>query len=802
MSEDERIINRWFFDVCVFKALESFRNGDYTVFAKITNVIESMVVLPMDGRGDTVLKLRCMQFLSRVNNGDKLDLTFEEPKTPLESALAVLESLCRELDVPQREQQRVHNTIAEMLIMVCIRSGEFEKAEEILHRHFSAAADSAGKKKLLAGLIQRRCSSHSALQLISYSDFKQDMLEFIERLYRVPEPFLTQMLKRSGHLCTSAEPTTSSSSSSQGGRSSTQKPSTAAAEDHGGVWCVSLQSVRQVYCELSEECGVSVPFSRLLEEVELEAQRQGQEPPSAELDLALSETPMEPVERVRYREPRVTLHRYTGMTISRLVTEDDSQPSEDDSQDNITQINGCSPVQTSPQRLIIRSDPESDDLEVQTIRRTSTDNQRDNRLIIRSDPESDDLEVQTVRRTSTDNQRDNRLIIRSDPESDDLEVQTVRRTSTDNQRDNSESPSVSKVCSPAQRSTPSVRDAHRLIIRSDPESDDLEVQTVRRTSTDNQRDNRLIIRSDPESDDLEVQTVRRTSTDNQRDNRLIIRSDPESDDLEVQTVRRTSTDNQRDNRLIIRSDPESDDLEVQTVRRTSTDNQRDNSESPSVSKVCSPAQRSTPSVRDAHSGESRLSPVRHSVPLSDRRSGKKTHNNRRVVVSSDEECEDPPSDRHTAGQEPHDSSDPECVLEERAAPQSSTPAHHSRAARSNHSESEVHSTRPQVRSSPADSRSSSSGKRSAKRARWQDASGIQEDWSDEESLFSAASGPSHKKKYTRKLWTVQESDWLKEGVRRFGVGHWEPIRSAFPFTGRSACNLKDRWRTMVKLKMV
>ncbi|XP_077065455.1 telomeric repeat binding factor a isoform X3 [Siphateles boraxobius] len=663
MSEDERIINRWFFDVCVFKALESFRNGDYTVFAKITNVIESMVVLPMDGRGDTVLKLRCMQFLSRVNNGDKLDLTFEEPKTPLESALAVLESLCRELDVPQREQQRVHNTIAEMLIMVCIRSGEFEKAEEILHRHFSAAADSAGKKKLLAGLIQRRCSSHSALQLISYSDFKQDMLEFIERLYRVPEPFLTQMLKRSGHLCTSAEPTTSSSSSSQGGRSSTQKPSTAAAEDHGGVWCVSLQSVRQVYCELSEECGVSVPFSRLLEEVELEAQRQGQEPPSAELDLALSETPMEPVERVRYREPRVTLHRYTGMTISRLVTEDDSQPSEDDSQDNITQINGCSPVQTSPQRLIIRSDPESDDLEVQTVRRTSTDNQRDNRLIIRSDPESDDLEVQTVRRTSTDNQRDNRLIIRSDPESDDLEVQTVRRTSTDNQRDNSESPSVSKVCSPAQRSTPSVRDAHS-------------------------------------------------------------------------------------------------------------------------------------------SGESRLSPVRHSVPLSDRRSGKKTHNNRRVVVSSDEECEDPPSDRHTAGQEPHDSSDPECVLEERAAPQSSTPAHHSRAARSNHSESEVHSTRPQVRSSPADSRSSSSGKRSAKRARWQDASGIQEDWSDEESLFSAASGPSHKKKYTRKLWTVQESDWLKEGVRRFGVGHWEPIRSAFPFTGRSACNLKDRWRTMVKLKMV
>ncbi|XP_039526142.1 telomeric repeat-binding factor 2-like isoform X6 [Pimephales promelas] len=631
MSEDERIINRWFFDVCVFKALESFRNGDYTDFAKITNVIESMVVLPMDGRGDTVLKLRCMQFLSRVNNGDKLDLTFEEPKTPLESALAVLESLCRELDVPQREQQRVHNAITEMLIVVCIRGGEFEKAEEVLHRHFSTAADSAGKKKLLASLIQRRRSSHSVLQLISYSDFKQDMLEFIERLYRVPEPFLTQMLKRSGHLRLSAEPTTTSSSSSlspsRGGRSSPQKPSTAAAEDHGGVCCVSLQSVRQVYGELCEECGASVPFSRLLEEVELEAQQPSRESPEAELHLALSETPMEPAERLCALEPRVTLRRYTGMTISRLVTEEDSQLSGDDSQD-ISRISGCAPLQRSPQRLIIHSDPESEDIE-------------------------------TVRRKSTEKKRDDRLIIHSDPESEDIE-------------------------------------------------------TVRRKSTDNQRDDRVVLSSGEECED------------------------PPSD------------------RHAAGQEP-----------------------------------------HDSSSGESRSTP-------SVRRSGKKTHNSRSVVLSSDEECEDPPSDRHAAGQEPHDSSDPECVLEECAAPQSSTPAHHSRTAQSDHSESEVHSTRPQVRSSPADSRSSSSGKRSAKRAPWQDASGVQEDWSDEESLFGTASGPSHKKtkRYTRKLWTVQESDWLKEGVRRFGVGHWEPIRCAFPFTGRTACNLKDRWRTMVKLKMV
>ncbi|XP_067284714.1 telomeric repeat binding factor a isoform X2 [Pseudorasbora parva] len=629
MSDGYRIISRWFFDVCVFEALESFRNGDYAFFANITKHIESLVVLPMDGRGDTVLKLRFMQFLTRINNGDKLDLTFEEPKTPLESALAVLESLCREMDVPQREQQRVHNAIAEMLVIVCIKSGEFEKAEEILHTHFSAAADSAGKKKLLMNLIRKRRSSHSVLQLSSYRDFKQDMLEFIERLYRVPEPFLTQMLKRSGRL----EPTALSRDKEK--------------EDSPQVQ-LSLQSLQKAYGELSEEYGVSVPFSQLVEEVEMEAQQQSRETDGDELHLALSETPMEPAaERVANGEPHES--RYAGMTISRLVTEEDSQPSGDE-----TQITGGPSDQPSPQRVVIGSDPESDDPEVQTVRPASTHKQRHSSFIIRSDPESDDPEVQTVRPASTDKQRHSRVIIRSDPESDDPEVQTVRPASTDKQRHNS---------------------------------------------------------------------------------------------------------------FIIGSDPESDDPEVQTIRPVSTHKQRHSS-----------------------GGELRLTPARRRIPPAAKHKDKKAHSNRRAVVSSDEEFDDPPSHRHTPGQKEHDDSEPECVLEVRSTPHSSTP------------ETEVHSTRPHLRchSSPADSRSSAGGKR----ARWQDASGTHEDWSDEESLFNAAAGPSRKKKYARKLWTVQESDWLKDGVRRFGVGRWEQIRNAFPFTGRSACNLKDRWRTMIKLKMV
>uniref|UniRef100_A0A8C1SYX1 Telomere repeat-binding factor dimerisation domain-containing protein n=1 Tax=Cyprinus carpio TaxID=7962 RepID=A0A8C1SYX1_CYPCA len=291
-----------------------------------------------------IVKLRCMQFLSRINNGDKLDLTFEEPKTPLESAVSVLESICRDMSVPPREQERVKQAIIETLIMVCLRSGEFTRAEEVLLRHFSDAADSAGKKKLFESLIRRRRSSHSVLQLSSYADFKQDMLDFIERLYRVPEPFLLQMLKRSGHPGISSEPVTSSSQDRQ--------KTSAAAEHHGGVCArLSLHSLRQVYGVLSERYGVSVSFTQLQQELE-EEQEQEESP---ELHLALSETPRE------QPEPP-----YAGMTISRLVQEDDSQLSTAEEEE--TQI-------SSPHRIVIPSGPDSDDPEVRTpVRRSDTHN--------------------------------------------------------------------------------------------------------------------------------------------------------------------------------------------------------------------------------------------------------------------------------------------------------------------------------------------------------------------------------------------------------------------------------------------
>ncbi|KTG01834.1 hypothetical protein cypCar_00031199 [Cyprinus carpio] len=660
---DEQIINRWGFDYYVFKALSAFRDADYTAFTHFTSIIENLVVRPVDGHSDMIVKLRCMQFLSRINNGDKLDLTFEEPKTPLESAVSVLESICRDMSVPPREQERVKQAIIETLIMVCLRSGEFTRAEEVLLRHFSDAEDSAGKKKLFESLIRRRRSSHSVLQLSSYADFKQDMLDFIERLYRVPEPFLLQMLKRSGHPGVSSEPVTSSSQDRQ--------KTSAAAEHHGVCACLSLHSLRQVYGVLSERYGVSVSFTQLQQELE-EEQEQEESP---ELHLALSETPRE------QPEPP-----YAGMTISRLVQEDDSQLSTAEEEE--TQI-------SSPHRIVIPSGPDSDDPEVRTpVRRSDTHNHSS---------ECSPAQICTPARHT---QKHNRIILSSDVEPEDHATSppSSRRSSRHKQQqksDHSESKCVmveddggssAQVCSPARPSSSSSSPA------------------VRRSARDTQRQSRIVLSSDVEPEDHAT-------------------SPPSS-------------------------------------RRSSRHKQQQKS--------------------DHSAGESALvsSPAHPSSPASVRR-----------------------SDRDTQNQ----SSESECVMEVEdggSCVQHSTPARPSATDTQRHnrsvtvsSESEDHKSSPATQTPRRRSSPSSGGAHKRRRARWQDVSGTHENWSDEESLFSATSGRSSKK-YSRKMWTVQESEWLKEGVRRFGAGHWEKIRSSFPFTGRTAVNLKDRWRTMLKLRLV
>ncbi|KAJ8351132.1 hypothetical protein AAFF_G00148290 [Aldrovandia affinis] len=77
-----------------------------------------------------------------------------------------------------------------------------------------------------------------------------------------------------------------------------------------------------------------------------------------------------------------------------------------------------------------------------------------------------------------------------------------------------------------------------------------------------------------------------------------------------------------------------------------------------------------------------------------------------------------------------------------------------------------------------------------------------DEWSEEDSLFPPANHASEKRNSLRKMWTVEESEWVRQGVTKYGEGNWAKIKNHFPFVGRTSVNIKDRWRTMKKLKMV
>ena len=53
------------------------------------------------------------------------------------------------------------------------------------------------------------------------------------------------------------------------------------------------------------------------------------------------------------------------------------------------------------------------------------------------------------------------------------------------------------------------------------------------------------------------------------------------------------------------------------------------------------------------------------------------------------------------------------------------------------------------------------------------------------------------KRKKRKSFSAEETANLEEGVRRCGVGRWKEILALYPFGGRTAVDLKDKWRNIV-----
>ncbi|XP_036433328.1 telomeric repeat binding factor a isoform X2 [Colossoma macropomum] len=644
----EKLINRWNFDFYASRAVDAFRNADYSGFTQFRDLIEALVVRPIDGCSDMKIKLRLMQFLSQINDGDKPDVRFQNHLTPLESALKTFEDICTETEVLQNDLEKVHTSIREMLVIVCIKNEQFQKAGDMLHRYFPRGTDSAGKKKLLEDLIKRRCSRHAVIKSASYSEFKQDMLDFIEKLYPLPEPFLVKIVKsaKQGQRIDVGVPRAvraahEQSSTQDRATQSKQLPSEQTVAEHcllkpgpnlparnghrAQPTCpsvtvpLSLNRLRTVYLELAKIFSVSASFSQLEEEVQKEAEQEsGIDLELNELNLRLSETPVD----VFLRQDEEN-----GSAVEERSSQ--AQPNRDDH--SIDQ-----PVEQEKER-------------------------------------PGDLTV-----TGS--------IMETSGSGSILAPYQVREVNS---------------------ATPESTNAHPL--ENSKRSPGAAVSAITVAQ--------LVIEEDSQPSDMEA-------TDCQQTPSPLKTGSSEDDPLRS---------------LPINSTP------VRKKRRPASN------------------RRSIPSEPEPASPQQPTEPQNWSTPMK--------------------------------GASPSPSSS-ECTPDEL----------HKQTLKMRRRNSESGSEEGIVMDSPASARRPNQ----STYRRLMNVTGQRELWSDEESLFAPSTSTSARGQGSsssdsqgkRKMWTNEESDWVKQGVARYGEGRWEKIKCSFPFKGRTAVNIKDRWRTMKKQKLV
>ncbi|KFV90092.1 Telomeric repeat-binding factor 2, partial [Eurypyga helias] len=152
----------------------------------------ALLLRPLEKEPMVAQMLRLMQLLTRIEEGENLDCTFdtESELTPLESAIGVLELIQREFSVAEKTMETVQKMVKEAAVIVCIKNREFDKASKIVKRHMGKEHRNQKKRNELLTVIREKNSSHPIVKNFSYKTFQQNVFEFVKTYVDDSEPLL------------------------------------------------------------------------------------------------------------------------------------------------------------------------------------------------------------------------------------------------------------------------------------------------------------------------------------------------------------------------------------------------------------------------------------------------------------------------------------------------------------------------------------------------------------------------------------------------------------------------------------
>ncbi|XP_035484254.1 telomeric repeat binding factor a isoform X3 [Scophthalmus maximus] len=193
--QTESIVNRWIVDYYVSLALRAFQGGQYADFCSVKNVVDGVSARPLDCIDEIHLKIQVLQFLTWINEGEELDMSSasDQSITPLELALDLLQPMSQNSSIPHQEFENVCTSVKEMIMVIFIKNNRFDKAKEMLTKHFSRPM--VGKRVIFMGLINKRSKRHDVIEQMDFGQFKTEMLAFCQRLCPFPVPFLHKAAK-------------------------------------------------------------------------------------------------------------------------------------------------------------------------------------------------------------------------------------------------------------------------------------------------------------------------------------------------------------------------------------------------------------------------------------------------------------------------------------------------------------------------------------------------------------------------------------------------------------------------------
>ncbi|XP_016020269.1 telomeric repeat-binding factor 2 isoform X1 [Rousettus aegyptiacus] len=324
----EEAVNRWVLKFYFYEALRAFRSSRYGDFRQIRDIMQALLVRPL-GKEHTVSRLlRVMQCLSRIEEGENLDCSFdmEAELTPLESAINVLEMIKTEFTLTEAVVESSRKLVKEAAVIICIKNKEFEKASKILKKHMSKDPTTQKLRNDLLNIIREKNVTHPVIQNFSYETFQQKMLRFLESHLDDAEPYLLTMAKKA--LKSESAASTTVKEDKQPAPEPVEKPPREPARQlQNTPTTIGIMTLKAAFKTLSGSQDSEAAFSKL-DQKDLVLPKQAP-PPSPALknkrprkDENASSAPAEG-EGGSELQPK-----NKRMTISRLVLEEDSQSTE------------------------------------------------------------------------------------------------------------------------------------------------------------------------------------------------------------------------------------------------------------------------------------------------------------------------------------------------------------------------------------------------------------------------------------------------------------------------------------------